>query len=156
MQKPLPKLILCVLVCEVAGFIGSFFIAGAIPGWYAFLNKPSFNPPSWLFAPVWTILFLMMGVGLFLVWQSRSDEKRKEAIVMFFIQLALNAIWPVIFFGLHSPGISFSEIIILWFAIFGTIIAFYKISKTAAILLIPYIIWVSFAAILNYSIWLLN
>jgi benzodiazapine receptor len=154
------KLIIAIAVCEFAGLIGSFFTTLSISTWYAGLARPQFSPPNWIFAPVWTMLFALMGISLFLVWKNDSSidsKKRKRGgIILFFIQLFLNVLWSVIFFGLHNPGAAFAELIALWLAIFAAIIAFYKISKSAAWLLVPYVIWVSFAGYLNYSIWVLN
>ena len=151
------KLVISIFICLLAGFIGSYFTSPAIPAWYATLQKPSFAPPNWVFFPVWTSLFIMMGVSLFLVWQKGwEDKKVKTAIYIFAGQLVLNALWSVAFFGLRSPITGLIEIIILWIAILATILSFMKISRTAAYLLIPYFLWVSFAAFLNFSIWRLN
>ncbi|OGF22735.1 TspO protein [Candidatus Falkowbacteria bacterium RBG_13_39_14] len=151
------KLIIAIFVCELAGIIGSLFTAPAIKGWYATLLKPHLAPPNWVFAPVWTTLFLLMGIAAFIVWQKGWERKDvKIALWIFIVQLILNTLWSIIFFGLHSPGGAFIEIIILWFAILASIIAFSRISKAAAWLLLPYIFWVSFAGYLNYSIWRLN
>ena len=154
------KLIVAIAVCESAGIIGSIFTAPAIGGWYANLSKPSFSPPSWIFAPIWTVLFALMGVALFFVWlsynkasQKKDKIKAKSAIIIFFVQLIVNVLWSILFFGLQNPGAAFAEIIILWFEIVITIYAFAKVSQTAAWLLVPYLLWVSFAAYLNYSIW---
>lgn len=156
-KNDLLKLIAAILVAESAGIIGSFFTTPSIPTWYAALAKPSFNPPSWVFAPVWTALFLLMGIAAFLVWK-RGWEKREVRIALgiFGGQLILNILWSALFFGLHSPLAAFIEIIILWLAILWTILAFRKISRTAAWLLVPYILWVSFASVLNFSLMLLN
>jgi benzodiazapine receptor len=146
-----------ILVCQLAGIAGSLFTAPAISVWYGNLEKPSFAPPNWIFAPVWTFLFLLMGISLYLVWsRGFEDKKIKRAVFIFSVQLALNTLWSFLFFGLRSPLYGFIEIIILWLAIFFTIVNFYKTSKMAAYLLIPYILWVSFAALLNYSIMILN
>ena len=151
------KLILSVFICLIAGFIGSFFTSPAISTWYATLQKPSFAPPNWVFFPVWTSLFIMMGISLFLVWQKGWDNKKvKAAIYIFAVQLVMNVLWSVAFFGLRSPLLGLMEIIILWIAILATTLSFMKVSRTAAYLLVPYILWVSFAAILNFSIWALN
>lgn len=156
------KLIVAIGVCEMAGIVGSFFTVSAIPEWYTGLAKSSLNPPGWVFGPVWTTLYALMGIAAFLVWSSYSkamEDKKKQikiALGVFGIQLFLNALWSIIFFGLHSPGGAFIEIIFLWLAILATIIAFAKISKPAAWLLVPYILWVSFAIYLNYSIVTLN
>ncbi len=153
--KNWPLLISAILLCEGAGVLGSFFTISAITTWYATLNKPSFSPPNFLFGPVWTALYALMGISLYLVWKSK-DKSKLRAVHLFFIQLGLNAVWPIIFFGLKSPGLAFIEITALWVAIFLTVLAFQKISKVAAYLLYPYLTWVSFATILNLSIWILN
>ena len=151
------KLIFSIFICLFAGFIGSYFTTPAIPTWFATLQKPSFAPPNWVFAPVWTSLYIMMGISLFLVWQKgREDKPVKAAIYLFAGQLVLNALWSFVFFGLRSPLLGLIEIIILWIAILATIMSFMKVSRTAAYLLIPYFLWVSFASIVNFSIWSLN
>ena len=130
----IPKLIIAIAVSELAGIIGSVFTTPSIAGWYAGIVKPAFNPPAWVFGPVWTTLFALMGVSAWLVWSSYAkateDEKKeiKVALTLFGIQLILNTLWSIIFFGLHSPGGAFVEIVFLWFAILATIIAFGKIS----------------------------
>ena len=154
------KLVIAVSISELAGVIGSIFTISAIPGWYATLAKPELSPPSWLFGPVWITLYALMGVSLFLIWEINPSEarsgERRRAVALFFIQLSLNAIWSIVFFGLRSPLGALVVIIFLWLAIVGTMIAFFKISRPAAYLLAPYLLWVSFAAYLNYSIWTLN
>ncbi len=151
------KLITTIIISELAGIIGSVFTTSSIAGWYSTLSKPAFNPPSFIFGPVWTTLYLLMGIAAFLVWKKGLDRKDvKIALGIFIGQLILNTLWSIIFFGLHSPDAAFIEIIFLWLAIVATIIAFAKISKSAAWLFAPYILWVSFAAFLNYSIWMLN
>lgn len=169
------KLIIAITVSELAGIIGSVFTTPSIDGWYTEIIKPALNPPAWIFAPVWTTLFALMGISAFLVWASyfESTENKKKiikiALALFGIQLVLNMFWSIIFFGFHNPGGAFIEIVFLWFAILITIIAFAKVSppsssiwtkegrgKLAAWLLVPYILWVSFAMYLNYAIWVLN
>lgn len=151
------KFILSLVLTLGAGAIGSLATTKAIPTWYAIINKPSFNPPNWIFAPVWTTLFILMGIAFYLVWtQTRKHKEVKFALNVFVIQLIFNILWSVIFFGLKLPGLAFLDIIILWIAILFTIIKFNKISRAASYLLIPYLIWVSFASILNFSIWQLN
>lgn len=157
------KLIISLIIPQLAGGIGSFFTIGSVKDWYPVLVKPALNPPSWVFGPVWTTLFALMGIAAFLVWQkldsgseARMTKMVKIALGIFLGQLALNTLWSIIFFGLHSPGGALIEIIFLWLAILATIVAFAKISKPAAWLLAPYILWVSFAMYLNYSIWILN
>lgn len=156
-SKNFLKLIIAIGVSELAGVIGSIFTTPSISGWYANLVRPEFAPPNWIFAPVWTTLFALMGIAAFLVWKrGLGDKKVKIALVIFLVQLILNTFWSIIFFGLHSPGGALIEMIFLWLAILATIIAFAKISKPAAWLLLPYILWVSFAGYLNFSIWMLN
>ena len=151
------KFLACIVACECAGLIGSAFTTGAIPTWYASLQKPSFTPPNWLFAPVWSTLYLLMGIAAFLVWRKGlADRQVRIALIIFLIQLILNILWSVIFFGLESPLYGLIEIIVLWIAILITILRFWRISPAAAWLMVPYIIWVSIATALNASIWVLN
>jgi len=150
-------LVIAIAVSELAGVIGAVFTVPAISGWYATLAKPAVNPPSWVFGPVWIALYFLMGVAAFLVWRrGLATSGVKRALVIFDIQLILNVVWSIIFFGLHNPGGAFIEIIFLWLAILATTIAFAKISKFAAWLLVPYLLWVSFAGYLNFSIWIFN
>jgi benzodiazapine receptor len=154
---PALKFIIALGVCQLAGFAGSIFTAPAIGGWYAALEKPSFTPPNWLFSPVWIALYALMAVAAFLVWNKGLGVRgAKTALIFFAAQLILNVLWSVIFFGLRSPGLAFVEIVVLWFAIAVSIITFYQVSKPAALLLVPYIVWVSFAAALNLAIFRLN
>lgn len=151
------KLIISIFICELAGIIGSFFTASSIQTWYAGLQRPMLNPPNWVFGPVWTILFALMGIAAFLLYKKGIQHRRiKIALGIFSVQLVLNTLWSILFFGMKSPGVALVEIIFLWATIAATIIAFYKISRLAAYLLVPYILWVSFAVYLNYSIWILN
>lgn len=150
-------LVVSIAVCFLAAGVGSAFTAGAIDTWYAALNKPFFNPPNWIFGPVWTLLYLLMGISLYLVWIAKGDKKAKrQAITFFIIQLGLNTLWSILFFGLKSPSAAFIGIVFLWLTIFLTIKNFLRISKVAGWLLIPYIAWVSFASVLNLSIIILN
>ena len=151
-MKNIFKLVISILVCQLAGVVGSIFTINSVSGWYLELVKPSFNPPSWIFSPVWITLFLLMGISLYLVW----IKKAKIAMVFFGIQLFFNILWSVLFFGLKSPLLAFIDIIILWIFIFITIIKFYKVSRISVYLLLPYILWVSFAAVLNFFIFILN
>jgi translocator protein len=150
------KLIASLVMCQVAGIIGSLFTASSIPIWYAALNKPIFNPPNWIFAPVWIFLYILMGISFYLIWIKSDVPNFGLLFSLFLFQLILNSFWTIIFFGLKSPLLAFIEIIILWIAILFCIILFYKVSKVSSVLLIPYILWVSFAAILNFAIWKLN
>jgi tryptophan-rich sensory protein len=156
MNKTL-KLFIAIIVCELAGIVGSVFTASAIPTWYATLAKPALNPPGWLFGPVWTTLYALMGIALFLVWKNGLAHKGvRWSLSIFGLQLFLNATWSIVFFGLQSPAWAFANIIALWVAIVWTMILFYRLSRPAMWLLVPYIAWVSFAGYLNYSIWILN
>ena len=140
----------------MAGIIGSVFTFPAIPTWYATLNKPFFSPPNWIFGPVWTALFTLMGIALYLVWQKKTKFKKAAALRIFTIQLILNTLWSILFFGLQSPALAFIEILFLWAFIALSIKAFYKVSKAAGYLLVPYILWISFATLLNLAIVMLN
>ncbi len=145
------------VIPQIAGAVGSLFTMPAIAGWYASLVKPELAPPNWVFAPVWTTIFFLMGWALFLIWRENTSRTEVQfALGMFGIQLALNVCWSFLFFGTQDPRAAFFEITALWLAIAATIVAFAYVSRVAAWLLVPYIAWVSFAAYLNYSIWMLN
>ncbi|HLD31277.1 MAG TPA: TspO/MBR family protein [Patescibacteria group bacterium] len=157
MKKKIKKwfpLIVSIAVCQSAGGIGALATNQSVQTWYQELNKPSFSPPDWIFGPVWTLLYLLMGVALFLLWQKK--EKTSIAIIFFGIQLILNSLWSIIFFGWHSPLFALGEIIFLEIAILTTIILAWRQSRPAAILLLPYLLWVGFATVLNWQIYLLN
>jgi len=149
------KLLIALAIPLLIGFSGSFFTVSEIGSWYQTIQKPSWNPPNWIFGPVWTTLYVLMGISLFLVWRSTASQKG-VAIILFSIQLVLNFFWSFIFFKQHQTGFAFAEILALWLMILLTIFAFGSINKLAAWLLVPYISWVSFAAILNFTIWQLN
>ena len=149
--------IIFILISQAAGIVGSVFTTSKIPTWYAGLNKPFFNPPGWIFGPVWITLYTMMGVASYFVWQKRGENPlANTALIIFFVHLIFNALWSILFFGLQNPMWAFLEIIILLVMIIVLVILFYKIDKRAAYLLIPYLLWVSFASVLNFSIWRLN
>jgi tryptophan-rich sensory protein len=151
------RLVISIVVCEGAGLIGSIFTASAIPVWYASLVKPYFTPPNWLFAPAWLTLYLLMAISAFIVWRTGLDKRQVSvALGIFVLQLVLNVLWSLAFFGLHSLLFGVIVILALWLAILLTIVRFFPISRAAGALLLPYIGWVTFAAILNISIWLLN
>ena len=174
------KLIIAVIIAELAGVFGSVFTVPNIESWYAGLTKPALNPPAWVFDPVWTTLYFLMGVALFLVWKRnfkishsllandkkpwnpwsrrlwRGNLQTFNVIAIFTVQYILNIVWSWIFFGMHLPNVAFFVILALWFSILFTIMNFYRVSKPAAWLLVPYILWVSFAAYLNLAIWLIN
>ena len=156
MQKII-KIVLVVLVCVSIGYLSGMVTRDSITTWYPTLVKPIFNPPNWIFAPVWTLLYIMMGIAAGLVWTSNADEKTiQKALGFFAIQFGLNALWSYLFFGMHNPLLAMIEIVLLWLMIFETYNQFKKIDKVSGILLIPYLAWVSFATILNASIWWLN
>jgi benzodiazapine receptor len=151
------KFIICLALTFSAALLGSLFTRNAIADWYANLNKPSFNPPDWLFGPVWTALYVLMAVSAAIVWHKGLDKAAvRIALALFLVQLILNGLWTPLFFGLKMPLAAFVEILLLWAAIGLTILAFARVSLAAAVLLLPYILWTSFAAVLNFSIWLLN
>lgn len=153
----IPKLVLSIGVCLGAGVIGSFFTVQSIPTWYATLNKPSFSPPNWVFGPVWTVLYILMGISLYLVISNKAQvTSRNRAVRMFAVQLILNVFWSLIFFGLHSPFLALLTILALWVAIVLTMRAFLKINKISGWLLVLYLVWVSFASVLNLAIVFLN
>lgn len=155
--KKAVKLLTAVVVCQLAGFIGSLFTTPSIPTWYAELQKPSFTPPNAVFAPVWVTLFFLMAVAAFLVWDKGFTAKGvKTALAFFGAQLILNVLWSVFFFGCRSPFLALVEIVALWFAIAVSVLTFFRVSKAAAYLLVPYLLWVSFAAVLNFAIFRLN
>jgi tryptophan-rich sensory protein len=147
------KLIICILICQLAGIIGSLFTISSITSWYANLNKPFFTPPDWLFGPVWLILYTLMGISLYLIWNEKSKGKIKIPLFIFFIQLVLNALWPIMFFGFQLIFYGLIEIIIMWTFIALTMFSFYRISRKAALILVPYIAWVTIATLLNYFVW---
>jgi len=156
-MKYIYKLIISMVICQCAGLIGSIFTTPSIPTWYAALQKPAFTPPNWLFAPAWVTLYLLMGISASLVWQRGLDNRQNRvALIVFLVQLILNALWSVVFFGFESPLFGIVVIALLWIAILLTILKFFRISRLASYLLIPYIGWVTFAAILNISIFTLN
>lgn len=155
MKKGWIKLLGFILLSNLAGFIGGIFTRQSVSSWYLTLQKPSFNPPGWVFGPVWTFLYVLMGVAAFLVY-NKGYKKAKTALNFFFIQLFFNALWSFLFFVLKNPFLAFIEIIILWIFIAITIYYFYKIEKKAAYLMLPYLAWVSFAAMLNFFLYLLN
>lgn len=139
-----------ILASLSAGFIGSRFPPGE---WYQSLEKPAYNPPSWLFGPVWTLLYVLMGIAAWLVWR---EGGLSPALYVFIAQLALNALWSYLFFGINNPGLAFAEITVLWVLILLTTVLFWRIRTAAGALLLPYLSWVGFASVLNFSLWRLN
>ena len=150
------KFIVSVGTCFLVAALGSIVTTPSISTWYAALEKPFFNPPNWIFGPVWSLLYLMMGISLYLVWSKKSTSTVRHAITIFGIQLLVNFLWSFVFFYLHQPLLAFITILVLWSAILYTITIFKPISKPASYLLVPYLLWVSFASILNVFIMLLN
>lgn len=151
------KFVIAVAIPLALGSFAGFFTSSSVQGWYRTANKPSFNPPNWIFAPVWTTLYVLMGIAFYIVWiKVEESEIKTKAIIFYFIQLVLNFCWSIIFFYAAAPGWAFAEIILLWIMIAATINKFSRISKIAAWLLVPYILWVTFAAVLNFAIWRLN
>ena len=149
-------------ILALAGWLALCFAASgtsifvSVEGWYAGLNKPEWNPPTWVFAPVWTLLYAMMAVAAWLVWREGGWREQRQALVLFVLQWLLNALWTPLFFGMHRLGLAFAEITILWLLLAGTLLSFWRVKKAAAVLLMPYLAWVSFAAALNFTIWRLN
>lgn len=151
------RLIIAIVVTQFAGLIGSLFTLSKIPTWYATLIKPALNPPSWVFGPVWTTLYLLMGISAFLIWQQGWEKREvRLALGVYALQLVLNMSWSIVFFGMQNPGLALVNIILLFISIICTMIVFYRISRPAMYLLIPYILWVGFASYLNYAIYALN
>ena len=149
-------LILSIVLAQTAGMIGAFFTVSSVGSWYLTITKPSWNPPSWIFGPVWTTLYLLMGIAAFLIWKNRSKLYAKTALIFYGIQLALNSLWSILFFGMQNPALAFAEILVLLTMIVMTTLYFRKVNKASFYLMLPYIAWVSFAAILNFTIWQLN
>ncbi len=151
--RQIPAVVGWVLICFAAASLGSLFMPGE---WYASLKKPTWNPPSWIFGPVWTVLYTTMAVAAWLVWRRGGWTAQRRPLLLFLAQLALNAFWTPLFFGLHRPGLAFAETVLFWLAIAVTLAAFYSVSRAAAWLLAPYLAWVSFAAALNFTLWRMN
>ncbi|HRH22552.1 MAG TPA: tryptophan-rich sensory protein [Candidatus Paceibacterota bacterium] len=145
------------LIPQIIGLTGALFTSASIPTWYATLTRPELAPPNWVFGPVWTLLFILMGIASFLIFQKGYERRDvRIALSLYGAQLILNLLWSLLFFGARNPGLAFAEIVVLWLVLFLTIKKFWPLSKTSAYLLVPYILWVSFAGYLNYSIWILN
>ncbi|MFV0442135.1 MAG: TspO/MBR family protein [Planctomycetaceae bacterium] len=149
-------LFLFVLVCVGAGGLGAVATTPEIDGWYRTVVKPEWNPPNWVFGPVWTTLFVLMGISAWLVWKPAGFKESKTPLSLFAVQLILNVAWSWIFFGMHQIGWAVVEIVILWLVILATTVAFFRRSKPAGWLLVPYLVWVTFASVLNFTIWRLN
>ena len=157
-MNKLSRILIVVVTCLAIGYFSGIVTKSSIETWYPTLIKPSFNPPNWIFAPVWTMLYIMMGIAAGLVWNRMDSNKElvKKALILFAIQLALNSLWSCLFFGLKNPMLALVEIVLLWLIVYETYIKFTKIDKIAGYLFIPYLFWVSFATVLNASILWLN
>jgi tryptophan-rich sensory protein len=155
-RKDMAALAVCLAACFGTAALGALFTGPAVRTWYQEIRKPGFSPPDWLFGPVWTALYAMMGAAAWLVWRKGDAAGRDVALALFAVQLALNAAWSPIFFGLRSFGGAFVDIVALWIAIAASLVAFWRISMPAGVLLAPYLVWVGFAAVLNLAIWRLN
>ena len=146
----------------LAGWLGLSFSAAAIGGfflpgdWYATLRKPSWNPPNWIFGPVWTALYTAMAIAAWLVWKRGGFASQRVALSLFLAQLLFNALWSPVFFGLRHPALALADIVLLWLALLGTVIAFWRSHRFAGVLLVPYLAWVTFASALNFALWRLN
>ena len=159
-QRPVPTqavgLVVSLMICFAAGGIGGLATTQGLDAWYETLDKPTWNPPNWVFAPVWTTLYGLMGTAVWLVWRGGVWNEVKSAVVLFTVQLVLNGLWSILFFGLQNPGGALIEIVALWLAIVATTILFFRRSMIAGGLMMPYLLWVSFASFLNFTIWNLN
>ena len=150
------KIVVCILVVELLGTASGLLTASQIPGWFATLERPPGNPPNWIFGPVWTLLYTMMGVSAWLIWRSGGFAEHRLPFTLFFLQLGFNALWSWLFFSWRLGGLAFTEILLLWALILATLITFWRIRPVAGYLLAPYLLWVSFAALLNLTLWQLN
>lgn len=155
-KSEFPLLIFSILLPQLVGTVGALFTFPSIAGWYTLLDKPIFTPPDWVFGPVWSTLYVLMGISLFLVVRHTMRERSIKAVQLFFLQLFLNLLWSIVFFGSHSIGGGLVVIVAMWFLIILTILKFAKISQWAALLLLPYLAWVTFATLLNFAIFMLN
>ena len=155
-MKKFLGLILAIVICQLAGGVGSLFTYDKIDNWYQGIEKSTLNPPNWIFGPVWITLFTLMGISLWLVWQKRDNKYFKLGLVFFVMQLVLNSLWSILFFGYALVGLALFEMIVLWVLILLSAIWFYKINKAAGLLFIPYLLWVGFASYLTYAVLVLN
>jgi len=154
--RDMGSLAVSIMICFGAAWLGAAFTTPSISGWYAALRKPAWTPPNWLFGPVWSLLYLSMAIAAWLVWRRLEIPASKLALALFAFQLVLNVAWSGIFFTLHMVGASFAEVVLLWISILATGLTFRPLSPAAGWLMAPYLLWVSFAAALNYAIWKLN
>ena len=149
-------LVVCLVVTYGAAAIGGLAMSGGPGGWYQTINKPTWNPPGWVFGPVWTLLYTLMAIAAWLVWRRAAETSVALPLALFAVQLALNAAWTWFFFGWHQPGWAFGEIALLWVAILATMVTFWRVTPTSGALLVPYLAWVSFAGVLNFTLWRMN
>jgi tryptophan-rich sensory protein len=156
LKRQLLGLVVLLVLCFAATGIGGAVTSPQIENWYATLAKPSWNPPNWVFGPVWSVLYFCMAIAAWLVWRRNGLVGAREPLALFAVQLALNTLWSCLFFGLHNPGLAFAEILLLWAAIAATMVTFWRRSVSAGILFMPYLAWVSFATVLNFTIWRMN
>ena len=156
LTRQLVGLVVSIGACFAAAAVGSAMTIPSIGTWYATLTKPSWNPPDWVFGPVWSTLYSCMAVAAWLVWRERGPSAALIPLALFALQLALNCAWSGLFFALHEPWLAFADIVVLWFAIVATMISFARVSSFASILLAPYLLWVTFAAILNFTVAKMN
>ncbi len=153
MLKQIGVLGLFLIICFTAAAIGGLFTATSVGSWYESLTKPSWNPPNWVFAPVWTTLYMMIAIAGWLIWRERGFKGARWPLMLFLTQLLLNVAWSGLFFGLQNPGLAFAEIVVLWLAILLTTISFFRIALLPGVLFLPYLLWVTFATVLNFEIW---
>lgn len=154
--KFIGALLICLMLPLIIGGISGYATASGIQSWYVTLHKPSFNPPNYLFGPVWTLLYILMGVSLFIIWRSKQGIKRSNALKIFILQITLNFLWSFLFFKFNLIGLALIDIALIWLSIIIMILRFHRVSKPAAYLQVPYLLWVTFASVLNGAIWFLN
>ena len=151
--RPVLGLAVWLGLCFAAASLGALFLPGE---WYARLQKPAWNPPNWIFGPVWTVLYTIMAIAAWLVWRVGGFARQRTALLLFLLQLFFNALWSPLFFGLHLPGFAFADLLLLWLALLATIVAFWRARRVAGVMLLPYLAWVTFAGALNLALWRLN
>lgn len=155
-MRPILKLIVSIAIPVATGLIAGWFTAQSVDTWYATLQRPSFAPPNAVFGPVWTVLYVLMGISLYIIWRLPASPQKEKALFIFGLQLACNFLWSFLFFYLHNPAVALVDIVILWILIWVMLVRFYRLKPLAAWLNIPYMLWVSFATALNAAFWHLN
>ncbi|MBO9632894.1 MAG: tryptophan-rich sensory protein, partial [Chitinophagaceae bacterium] len=155
-MRPIAKLFISIAIPVITGLIASWFTVQSVNGWYSTLNRPSFAPPNWIFGPVWLVLYVLMGISLYIIWQCPPGIQKEKALFIFGLQLFCNFIWSFLFFFMRNPATALVDIVLLWLLILVMIVRFYRLRPLAAWLNIPYLLWVSFATALNYMFWKLN